>query len=198
MTYPVLTHPVVLPVESQLSAFEHIQKLKEERFAAIVSHIGFPTLFLSHSWRYKLLDIVESLATCDGEEVVWFDILSVGQNGGAAKPFDWWRDTFFENVRSIGKVVMVASPRSHLPALSFIMLCPTLTYAIPPPGDDTIRQPDHVDQASSAICRYPFSLALRRREILTSRTVLPGRGASSSSSRALQRIPSSTLRCQPT
>ena len=78
--------------------------------------VGIATLFVSHAWKYKFLDVVNALARHLKDEpdtFIWFDLFSNNQWDAPALSFDWWCDTFKNAIQSIGRVVMVLTPWSN-------------------------------------------------------------------------------------
>eukprot|EP00961_Rhodomonas_salina_P158592 2134694-Rhodomonas_salina.1 len=78
-------------------------------FEEVREDIRDPTVFLSHCWQFTLQDIMQSVATLNEDEVVWFDLFSTQQHTDAAKPrpFEWYEQTIFKTVQRTKKVVMV-------------------------------------------------------------------------------------------
>jgi hypothetical protein len=75
---------------------------------------------LSHAWKYKFLDVVDTLKYYFMKEeqvepnkiILWFDLFSNNQhlNGfHVAPPFCWWCGTFMQAIKKIGRTVMVLS-----------------------------------------------------------------------------------------
>lgn len=82
--------------------------------------IAEANVFVSHAWKYKFLDVVNTLKYYFKEEeqaepnkiILWFDLFSNNQhlNGfHVTPPFCWWCGTFMEAIKSIGRTVMVLS-----------------------------------------------------------------------------------------
>jgi tetratricopeptide (TPR) repeat protein len=75
--------------------------------------IGKATVFISHAWKYKFVDVVDALERKFSDAldtVVWFDVFSVNQHTTTEKDFSWWSGTFQEAIRQFGHTVMVLSP----------------------------------------------------------------------------------------
>jgi tetratricopeptide (TPR) repeat protein len=75
--------------------------------------IGQATVFISHAWKYKFVDVVDALQRkfADAlDTVVWFDVFSVNQHTTSQRDFGWWSGTFQERIRQFGHTVMVLSP----------------------------------------------------------------------------------------
>eukprot|EP00457_Paulinella_chromatophora_P000829 gb/GEZN01000829.1/.p1 GENE.gb/GEZN01000829.1/~~gb/GEZN01000829.1/.p1 ORF type:complete len:1062 (+),score=199.70 gb/GEZN01000829.1/:200-3385(+) len=74
------------------------------------------TVFLSHAWSYKFLDVVDAvrLHWPSPEEqstvFLWFDIFTVNQHATDTVPGQFWFDAFRTNVKKIGHTVLVQSP----------------------------------------------------------------------------------------
>ena len=71
------------------------------------------TVFISHAWKYKFLDVVEAIkyhfrnAT---DEIIWFDLFSNNQHSAPNLDFDWWSTTFRSAIAEFGYVVVVLAP----------------------------------------------------------------------------------------
>jgi hypothetical protein len=81
------------------------------------SEVGTAKCFISHAWKYRFLDVVQSIldyfcacssASCDA--FVWFDLFSNCQHDTCAKPFEWWVGTFSNAIKIMGSVLMILSP----------------------------------------------------------------------------------------
>jgi tetratricopeptide (TPR) repeat protein len=75
--------------------------------------IGKATVFISHAWKYKFVDLADALQRKFADTldtVVWFDVFSVNQHTTSQKDFGWWSETFQEAIRQFGHTVMVLSP----------------------------------------------------------------------------------------
>lgn len=78
-------------------------------------HVGKPTRFISHSYAYAFLDVVDtlveyeaSLTTPGVTHFYYFDLLVVNQHGQAGVvPFEVLRDEFGSNVQRIGHTLLV-------------------------------------------------------------------------------------------
>ncbi|EGD77678.1 hypothetical protein PTSG_08770 [Salpingoeca rosetta] len=78
------------------------------------------TVFVSHAWRYKIVDVLTTLLEFAEEEEskhgrkthFWFDLFmnNQHQNVTANLPQEWWSTTFKESIASIGKVLLVLTP----------------------------------------------------------------------------------------
>ncbi len=77
------------------------------------SCVGRATVFISHAWKYRFMDVVEALKThfeSSLDTVVWFDLFSVNQHGTTERDFTWWSTTFLDAIKLFGHTVMVLSP----------------------------------------------------------------------------------------
>ena len=71
------------------------------------------TVFISHAWKYKFLDVVDALLyhfRDAPETIVWFDLFTNNQHMSAHMNFDWWSTTFKSAIAEFGHTVMVMSP----------------------------------------------------------------------------------------
>jgi hypothetical protein len=80
-------------------------------------HVGRPTVFLSHAWKYGFRNVVAALrafvdSQTEGSPTVffWYDCFSVDEHATQKLSQDWWSTTFREAIRLIGHTVMMLSP----------------------------------------------------------------------------------------
>ncbi|KAJ3034332.1 Kinesin light chain 3 [Rhizophlyctis rosea] len=81
------------------------------------SMVGTSNCFISHSWVYKFLDVVDSITayfetnkSVAGDVFVWFDLFTLPQHGRSKLEADWLQTTFVNTISTIENVVMVLSP----------------------------------------------------------------------------------------
>jgi tetratricopeptide (TPR) repeat protein len=77
------------------------------------SAVSTATVFISHAWKYKFVDVVNALENhfCNTPDVVvWFDLFSNNQHVGPTLTFDWWCGTFKTAIHDLQHVVMVLAP----------------------------------------------------------------------------------------
>ena len=79
------------------------------------SKIGKATVFISHAWKYKFMDLLSALKhhfrnENDDDVYIWFDLFSVNQHISDKVDPDWWNKSFMNAVKEIGHVVLVLSP----------------------------------------------------------------------------------------
>jgi tetratricopeptide (TPR) repeat protein len=80
--------------------------------------VGRATVFVSHAWRYRVVDVIDTILdfakeSPDGtaEHYFWVDIFVNNQHAeGLDHPFEWWCSTFKDNIAAIGKVLLVMTP----------------------------------------------------------------------------------------
>lgn len=75
--------------------------------------VGTPTVFISHAWAYKFLDVFGALKNYfknDENVCIWFDLFSNNQSIAVELAFDWWTGTFQQAIKKIGNTVMVLAP----------------------------------------------------------------------------------------
>ena len=86
----------------------------EELKAAGDPAVGTATVFISHAWAYKFLDVVEAIKyhfrDADDSVVIWFDLFSNNQHSAPNLDFDWWSTTFRSAIAQFGYVVVVLAP----------------------------------------------------------------------------------------
>eukprot|EP00808_Paulinella_micropora_P025752 g71322.t1 len=75
------------------------------------------TVFLSHAWKYIFKQVVEAIAAhwpdkdnVRSQTFLWFDIFTVNQHQTSTVDPDFWFEAFRENVRTIGRTVLILSP----------------------------------------------------------------------------------------
>ncbi|KAJ3197299.1 Kinesin light chain 3 [Entophlyctis luteolus] len=77
-------------------------------------HIGEASWFISHSWSYEFLTVVEALnhffRNLEQDPIIWFDMFSNSQHATGNRPFEWWQTTFMEAISKMRNVVMVCLP----------------------------------------------------------------------------------------
>lgn len=78
------------------------------------AYVGRATVFVSHAWSYKFLDVVDALVGWSekpppGETtpVFWFDVFTSSQHDCFKRPFEWWDRVFNTAVNEIGRTVLV-------------------------------------------------------------------------------------------
>ena len=79
------------------------------------SKVGKATVFISHAWKYKFMDLLSALKhhfrnENDDDVYIWFDLFSVNQHISDKVDPDWWNESFMNAVKEIGHVVLVLSP----------------------------------------------------------------------------------------
>lgn len=71
------------------------------------------TVFVSHAWKYSIMDVLEQLiklGTADPDQFFWLDFLMVDQNKAHELPPHFWTDTLRGAIVDIGRTVLVLSP----------------------------------------------------------------------------------------
>lgn len=108
--------PMTLSSNSSYCDMKRLEFQTMQFQAKWASPVGISTMFVSHAWKYKFLDVCDTiyshLQSCSESEnaYIWFDLFSNNQHGAAALPFEWWCGTFKNAIAEIGHVVMVLSP----------------------------------------------------------------------------------------
>jgi hypothetical protein len=77
-----------------------------------------PSIFISHSWKYKFSDLIESIELFFAENsefdkektLIWIDVFCNDQWNAPNLPFEWWTTTFRSAIKSIGHTCLVLSP----------------------------------------------------------------------------------------
>ncbi len=77
------------------------------------------SIFISHAWKYRYIDVVSSLETYfetnkDGNSAsstyLWFDLVVNDQWKGPLLPQIWWKTVFLSAIKEIGHTLMVCVP----------------------------------------------------------------------------------------
>lgn len=75
--------------------------------------VGIASIFVSHAWQYKFLEVIEALKyhfRDNMDTVVWFDLFSNNQHKAISLNFEWWSGTFRSAIAQFGHTVMVLAP----------------------------------------------------------------------------------------
>jgi len=87
--------------------------------------VGLSNVFISYSWSYNFLELLESIERYfikeknnnndnndnDDEVVVYLDLFSNNQHNNTTTPdFNLWSTTFQQSIKNIGRTVMILSP----------------------------------------------------------------------------------------
>jgi tetratricopeptide (TPR) repeat protein len=84
-----------------------------EEGSEIIEAVGeVASVFISHAWKYKFLDVVNALELHFKETpniVIWFDLFSNNQHRPDV-PYEWWATTFKSAIKDFGRTVMVLAP----------------------------------------------------------------------------------------
>eukprot|EP00808_Paulinella_micropora_P027490 g51323.t1 len=82
--------------------------------------VATATVFLSHAWKYTFKQVVEAIAAhwpdkdnVRSQTFLWFDIFTVNQHQTSTVDPDFWFEAFRENVKTIGRTVLILSPWSN-------------------------------------------------------------------------------------
>ena len=75
--------------------------------------VGQATVFISHAWKFRFLDVVDTLAhhfRDSPDTIIWFDLFSNNQNISADLDFHWWSTTFKSAIEQFHHTVLILSP----------------------------------------------------------------------------------------
>ena len=81
--------------------------------------IARATVFISHAWRYKAVDIFDAIEAFEQRaqelepevrQYYWFDLFVNDQHEAVSLPQLWWREAFLSGVRDIGHTCVVLAP----------------------------------------------------------------------------------------
>eukprot|EP00732_Lithocolla_globosa_P001684 Lithocolla_globosa_v1_NODE_896_length_3116_cov_8.460634.p1 type:complete len:802 gc:universal NODE_896_length_3116_cov_8.460634:597-3002(+) len=80
-------------------------------------YVAEATLFVSHAWRYELLDSINvmldyssSYDSTSEPMYFWFDVFVVNQHAAVNRTQDWWSSSFRAVIESISHVLLILSP----------------------------------------------------------------------------------------
>ncbi|EGD80406.1 hypothetical protein PTSG_11051 [Salpingoeca rosetta] len=96
---------IVVP-RTKDSQCAYIDVMREEN----KDNVGRATVFVSHAWRYKIVDVLTTLLEFAAEEGQSGSSKTQHVNVTANLPQDWWSTTFKKSIRQIGKVLLVLTP----------------------------------------------------------------------------------------
>ncbi|EDQ84735.1 uncharacterized protein MONBRDRAFT_29879 [Monosiga brevicollis MX1] len=72
------------------------------------------TVFVSHAWKYSFATTVDTILRHEFREApgayYWIDLIPNNQHIATNLPYEWWCNTFQENIKRIGRVLLVMSP----------------------------------------------------------------------------------------
>eukprot|EP00300_Choanocystis_sp_HF-7_P016730 c19518_g1_i2.p1 GENE.c19518_g1_i2~~c19518_g1_i2.p1 ORF type:complete len:457 (-),score=65.86 c19518_g1_i2:77-1447(-) len=97
-----------------MSYCEMLHKEDISASAPRLSRVARATVFISHAWQYRFVDLVSALRHYFGKThelrtvVIWLDVLSHNQHMGL--DFDEWCDGFFAAIEGFSRTVMVLNP----------------------------------------------------------------------------------------
>ena len=81
--------------------------------------VGTSTVFMSHAWQFKFLDVVNALQyyhTDCMETIVWFDVFNNNQHNSSNLKYDWLCGTFMSAIGDFGNTLMIMAPANiHIP-----------------------------------------------------------------------------------
>ncbi|EDQ91347.1 uncharacterized protein MONBRDRAFT_36252, partial [Monosiga brevicollis MX1] len=77
-------------------------------------HLAPATVFVSHAWKYSFATTLATVLYHERTEVpgayYWLDLVPNNQHAAVDLPYEWWCNTFQENIKEIGRVLLVMSP----------------------------------------------------------------------------------------
>ncbi|GFH55521.1 TPR-like protein [Chaetoceros tenuissimus] len=90
-----------------------LEKAKKPDTFTLDGVVKRATVFISHAWKYKFLDVLSALEDHfkdEPDKIVWFDLVSNNQHKGPELPYEWWATTFKDAIEQLGHTVMVMAP----------------------------------------------------------------------------------------
>ncbi|GFH55967.1 hypothetical protein CTEN210_12443 [Chaetoceros tenuissimus] len=75
--------------------------------------VDIATVFVSHAWKYKFLDVLDALKDHfkdEPDKIVWFDLVSNNQHKATDLPYEWWATTFKDAIKQMGHTIMIMAP----------------------------------------------------------------------------------------
>ena len=99
--------------------------------------VGIATVFISHAWSFKFLDVVNALEYYfrnSMDTIVWFDLFSNNQHKAVDLNFDWWCNTFRSAIQDFGSTLMILAPYDNPIPLTrgwciFELYCTFITHS---------------------------------------------------------------------
>ena len=108
--------PITKQARTSLSTvLKHLGAVDDEQ----KPFVGPATVFVSHAWRYRALDVFEAMEAFAAAQAVtdpsitpyfWFDLFVNDQHEATSLPQLWWREAFLDGVRHIGHTCLVLAP----------------------------------------------------------------------------------------
>lgn len=95
-----------ITADSQLSYCEYLKQQNS-------TSVGIASVFISHAWLYKFLDVMDALEwhfRHTPDIFIWYDLFSNNQHRATTLDFDWWCNTFKSAIKDFGHTVMVFAP----------------------------------------------------------------------------------------
>ena len=83
--------------------------------------VGEAQVFISHAWKYKFLDVVDTLRyhfRDTPDVIIWFDLFSNNQHKTDNLDFFWWSTTFKSAIEKFNHTTLILSPWNHPIALT--------------------------------------------------------------------------------
>lgn len=110
MTSEQFTNTCIKPITTSSSYCDLLEQTKPQ-------HVQKATIFISHAWRYKFLDVFDALMEYFEDqhidfdkEFIWFDLFSNNQHTTATLDFEWWSSTFRSVIENVNYTLLVLAP----------------------------------------------------------------------------------------
>lgn len=75
--------------------------------------VNTATVFVSHAWQFKFLDVLDALANHfkdEPDKIVWFDMISYNQHNARGLKYEWFATSFKDAIEHFGHTVMLLAP----------------------------------------------------------------------------------------
>ncbi len=128
---------------------------------------------MSHAWAYRFLKLITALEAWEAKRLAagattptffWLDLFTNSQHGTAARPFEWWRDTFSSNVSAIGHTLLVLEWEDPVPlrrAWCLLEITASLRDRQPPTVLEVVMAPEEVGAFEKALVEEFETLVTR-------------------------------------
>ncbi len=130
-------------------------------------------MFVSYAWAYRFLKLIAALVAWEAKRLAagattptffWLDLFTNSQHGTAARPFEWWRDTFSSSVSAIVHTLLVLEWEDPVPlrrAWCLLEITASLKDRQPPTMLEVVMAPEEVGAFERALVREFDTLLVR-------------------------------------
>ena len=89
------------------------EKAKQSATTQLDRVVETATVFISHAWKYKFLDVLDALEDHfkdEPDKIIWFDLVSNNQQKATGLSYEWWATTFKDAIEQLGHTVTIMAP----------------------------------------------------------------------------------------